>query len=550
MAVCGRSLWCMVGWSAILLLAAAACAPAPPERPAAPGAPAAPGPPAGPKSGGTFRTLERTDPVDIDPHTSTVGAQEFWNFIGNTLLQWNEKLEFQPSLAKSWEYSPDSKVLTLKLNEGVKFHNKAPVNGREMLAEDVVYSLQRITTDKPQFAKRTQFAAIERFEAADKYTIRLHFKVPDASVLGNLGYVENQVVAREVVEQYGDLKDPLKTGIGTGAFMITEWSPGVGVKFVKNPDYWRPGKPHVDRAEWTIVKDASARVAAFRSGQIDYLQPIDLPEKEDLTKSNPDTVWLRAAEAVWVAFLPQRGKPPFNDARVVAAVDLAVDRDEIIKAVGFGEGEIQAAIPFWLPQFSLPQEELKKRPDYGGQPMDRRIAEVRRLVAEAGHGGGLKFKAMVPERARSRFSEPVAIVMQQQLKRAGIDMEIAITEWGAVQNAQNQGIYEDSMVYAYAAGIDPNDYLRVFYASKGSRNYSKWSDPKLDELVERQSAETDPQKRQQLVFEAQRQILDSHVLPQLFAYYRWEALKPHLKGLQTNARARYYYWSEDLWIDK
>ena len=152
------------------------------------------------------------------------------------------------------------------LQPGVKFHNKAPANGREMTAEDVVFSLNRVRTNDPRFQNRLLLGSMDKAEAIDKATVRITTKAPDVSILTNIASTSVAILAPEVVDKAGKF-GTADSAVGTGAFVLTTIDL-TSAEAVRNPDYWKSGLPYLDGVRTRVFKDPEPAYAAFTSGQI------------------------------------------------------------------------------------------------------------------------------------------------------------------------------------------------------------------------------------------------------------------------------------------
>ena len=268
------------------LLYVTGCANAGPPEPGASG----PGSAGGPRRGGTLR-LASTDPAHLDP-ADTVGQALHSNGPGiayGRLLRYAYRpdlpdlsAEVTTDLAERWEQvGPTS--YTFYLRKGVKFHDLPPVNGREVTAHDIAYSLNR--QREPGRASAGQLANVESLSAVDASTVKVTVKRADTDFLVELTDPRNQIVAREAVELTGDLKNG--PTIGSGPFILEKYEKGAGSFFIRNPNYYDPSLPHLDRLEsYTSFADPAAEVAAFRTGRIDVLdvspQNLDALQKQHL----------------------------------------------------------------------------------------------------------------------------------------------------------------------------------------------------------------------------------------------------------------------------
>ena len=248
--------------------AAAAAALAPTVRTEAAGAD---GPP---KRGGTL-ALRGVDPLHFDGMlTSSFKTHGALSFTHSRLVRHKAGPSVAPGtfpiegdLAESWT-QPNETTYVFKLRPGIRWHAKAPVNGREMTAEDVVYSVERFRTVKGN-ANAYMLSSLDRVEALDKYTVRFTLKEPFVWFLDMIANpLAIPIIARECVDKFGDLKKPEAT-VGTGPWMLDNYRPNLGMTMVRHPGYFVAGLPYIDRVELVVDEDNASRMAAFLAGKYD-----------------------------------------------------------------------------------------------------------------------------------------------------------------------------------------------------------------------------------------------------------------------------------------
>jgi Bacterial extracellular solute-binding proteins, family 5 Middle len=290
-----------------------------------------------PKRGGVIRIAEREAP-GLDPHlTISFLSHSYVSLSYSQLVRFPNGPEQKsptdfsilPDLAEKWTVSKDGKVYTFFLRKGVKFHNKPPVNGREMVAEDVKYSLERFMA-KSGFA--TRFEPVAAIVAVDKHTGRLTLKEPYAPFLNHLANPSFCVILpREAEEKYKDFNHP-DAVIGTGPFVLKSYEKGVRVVFERNPDYFMKGFPYLDGAVIEITPDAAARVAVLRAGKADLPHiwgGVSPEEARALQKTNPELV-ITPHQVIGQGFMYMRtDQPPFNVA--AAHVDHVAGRAQRVE---------------------------------------------------------------------------------------------------------------------------------------------------------------------------------------------------------------------------
>ena len=202
-----------------------------------------------PRRGGILR-VRGYDPTHFDPHlTISFKTHATLSFVYSRLVRHTVGVGVQPGIftvepdvAESWE-TPDDTTYIFHLRQGVKWHNKPPLNGRELVAEDVKFTYDRFRTEQGN-PNRYMLDAVDRVEVVDRYTVKFLLKEPYVWLVSTLAYSWSMwLIAPEVVQQFGDLKQP-ETAIGTGPFLLERYEPNVKTVFKRNPDYFRQGQPY------------------------------------------------------------------------------------------------------------------------------------------------------------------------------------------------------------------------------------------------------------------------------------------------------------------
>src|SRR5262245_32483921 len=352
-----------------------------------------------PKRSGILR-VRSVDPTHFDPHqTISNRTHTTLSFIYSRLVRHKVGGDvvpgafiLEPDLAERWEELDDT-TYVFHLRQGVKWHNKPPVNGRELVAEDVKFTYDRFLTE-PGNADRYLLDAVDRVEVVDRYTVQFLLKEPYVWFLSVLAYPRGMwIVAPEVVQQFGDLKKP-ETAIGTGPFLLERYEPNVKTIFKRNPDYYRDGQPYVDGVEWLVIPDESTGLAMYRTGQIDCGPGINWavrqPDLEALKKSHPHLIYQDFLSNTGGVINMRTDMPPFNDVRVRRAISHAIDRQALVEAV-WGRGAPSSAVARGLVEWSLPIEQLGA----GARYYEYDPKEAKRLLAEAGYPKGFKTQLTV-----------------------------------------------------------------------------------------------------------------------------------------------------------
>jgi peptide/nickel transport system substrate-binding protein len=506
-----------------------------------------------PKRGGILHA-RGWDPPHFDPHlTRAFMTHTALSFVYNKLLRHKVGPDVQPGtfivepdLAERWE-SPDDTTYIFHLRQGVKWHNKPPVNGRELVAEDVKFSFDRFLT-VPGNPERQLLESVDRVEVVDRYTVKFLLKEPFVWLLDILANAMcTWIVAPEVGEKYGDFKK-VETAIGTGPFLLESYEPNVKTVFKRNPDYFRQGLPYIDGVEWLVVPDESTGLAMYRTGQLDTgpggnwsvrQEDLEALKKshphlhyQDMLAINSTTIWMRTDQ------------PPFNDVRVRRAISQAVDRQALIEAV-YLRGEPSPAIGRGLAQWSLPIDQLGA----GAKYYQYDPKEAKRLLAEAGFAKGLKTPLTVSSGYGRDLIEATQLV-QRYLKDVGIEVELKIQEYGAYQATTGQGKFEGMAMGPFAVAWEGDSALYGPYMPDQPRNRGHINDPKLTAMVQEQRRTKDPEARKQILVDFQRYAAEQQYYVYLFSVMITSSWQPYLKNFAHNLTFDYGSRVAEMWLDR
>ena len=440
--------------------------------------PASPKPP---KRGGVLTRASAWDPPVIDPRlTQSVGLFQFAGLTSNRLLRHSfadeatgyTDLSLKGDLAESWQGSPDQRVWTFKLRRGVKWQNVPPLKGRELVAADVKYCFEAYAKEGVQ---AFTFQEIEGMETPDTHTLRVHLKTPNALFPQNVAEPVAIIFSREVLEEDGDLKKRL---IGTGPYVLKEHTRKVRIVLQRNPDYFDTGRPYVDEYVILSTPDAATRMAAFRTGQSDFL-PLQGPsEVEAIRKTNPTAVVQAQTPALTPCGLAlAQDRPPFNDVRVRRALSMAIDRQKQVDTVFEGHGIVTAGVPW------LYYQDAKPTAKDLGPWWQYRPAEAKKLLAEAGHPNGFETTLFYYEYWPQMTSQ-VQLVQQELKKNLNVNVKISKLDYTSYYGRYVEGKW-DGMAWGFqsghAVGLDERTY--VYMHSKSTKNFFRVKDPLIDELT-------------------------------------------------------------------
>ena len=520
----------LTGSAAAASAALAACSsPTPGVAPAS--APAASGRPAGaPKLGGTLISARTADTAGLDPQLDGLLARvRISPLMYSNVVKLGFDLSIQPDLAESWEVKDDGKTIVFKLRQGVTWH--PPIN-REFVADDVKYSYGRLLKES---AGKGLFASIKDIEAVDKYTVAFHLTEANGGLLASMADPQwGHIVNREAIETYGDLH---KKAVGTGPFILEEWIPDQETRLRKNPNYFVKGRPYIDRLVLRIIPEESAIVAALRTDNVHHAMLED-NKNFDLLKNERNLTSYRSTRLGFDHMVINHKAPPFDKQQVREALSWAIDREEIIKAATQGYGQLTAPLTAALKPWQLPKDAWT--PFYKPDP-----ERAKKLLAEAGLPNGFKTTlTLMPTFPTMVASAPV---IQSNLKRVGIDVEIQAVESGAMLKRWLAKDFSLNMNLT-GGGADPDGVLGRMFYSKGE-NWPNWQASDIDKLLDEGRGTFDVAKRKAAYDQVQLQLLQRAALIWTFAGEQIDFTQGYLKGFQQHPKTSLSSFDE-MWLDK
>ena len=536
-----------------------------------------------PRYGGTLTYAERIEPPGTDPWDQGHGPRAVDGVaeklaIGNWGIDRDEfrfgsryvpLFAMRPNLAESWE-QPDPLTLIFRIRPGVRWHNKPPMDGRELTAQDVEYNFHRYTGLGSGFTEPSPFdpmnaATWESITATDDSTVVFKLKAPRNDALETIvSHWFHFIMPPEVIEQHGGVQD-WRNLVGTGPYMLTDWVNGSSLTYTKNPDYWGADEkypqnrlPYIDELRRVIMPEQATWLAAFRSGKHDIAslagdtQLGDIGQVESLQRSNPEITWYPwyfRAETGSVFNL--RNQSLFNDIRIRRAMQMAIDL-EIINSTyykGFAKWQPQGMIGDSLTGFFVPFEEWPEAVKQGYR-YDPEGAE--KLLDEAGYprgADGIRFKTVLNQ--FWRFDIGYQEIAVEYWKAIGVDVEIQVHEETAWAGLFTEGDYEG--MSSWALGVDSSAVgtLRGIH-SRDTMHPTGHQDPVMDAKVDAFDAAATPEEQQRLAREADMYLIEQQ-------WYIWgpkvpvfNASQPWIKGYNGEVElglARAMAIFARIWID-
>jgi len=508
------------------------------------------GPTVAQKPGGILQMPGFASPASMSIHEeSTIAAGIPLMGVFNNLVLFDQHVaqnslaSIVPDLASEWSWDETGAALTFRLHQGVKWHD-----GKPFTAADVKCTWDALAGKASEKfrvnPRKSWYRNLDEITTNGDYEVTFHLKRPQPYLVALLASGQSPVYPCHV-----PLRDMRSHPIGTGPFKFVEYKPNERIRVVRNPDYWKVGRPYLDGIETTIIPSTSTRLLAFVSRNFDMIQ-LTIPQLKDLRTQAPEARCDVVMDNNSRDLLINRAKPPFDNLELRRAMALSLDRQAFIDILAEGQGAVGGTI---LPPpdgvWGMPPNVLYSLPGYGPDVAKNR-EEARDIMQKLGYGPDKRLAVKVSTRDVAGYRDP-AVIAISQLREVYIDGELEPID---TANWFPRVIRKDYTVGVTVAegGLDePDQKFYETYVCGADRNYTGYCNDETDRLIDRQSMEANPEKRRKLIWEVERKLAEDASRPVLLYSRFATCLQPRLKGLTTMTNSRFNGWRmEDVWLDK
>ncbi|MBI2340302.1 MAG: hypothetical protein HYU99_08070 [Deltaproteobacteria bacterium] len=475
------------------------------------------------------------EPDTLNPITSSDAySSRILSYVNDSLIQRdNDTLEYKAMLAKSWEISDNHLMYTFVLRDDVFWHD-----GKKFTADDVVYSFEKIKDPKVEAPfLRVYYDDVIRVEKLDDYRVKFVTKRPYFLGLSVCGTIP--LIPKHIFDDGGDFNaHPAgRNPLGTGPYRFLEWKTNKRIVLVLNENYWGK-KPAIDRMEFKIVTDDAIAIQVLKKGEIDYanMRPIQWVKQTGSQRFNEQFNKFKYLLPGF-NYIGWNGKSPFfSDKRVRRAMTLMVDRQKLLEKINYGRGQVVES-PFFVGGAQY-NKNLKLHPHDPAQALQ--------LLQDAGwrdgdgdgyldkEGKKFSFTFLYP--AASKFSERVAPILKEDLKKIGIEMNIEKMEWAAFLERIEKKKF-DATALGWSTGFEDDPY-QLWHSSqakeeKGS-NFVSFENKEADELIEKARIEFDEGERNALYYRFQEILYEEQPYTFLFASDSLVAVAGRFKNVKVH----------------
>ncbi|HXX85932.1 MAG TPA: ABC transporter substrate-binding protein [Casimicrobiaceae bacterium] len=453
-------------------------------------------------AGQTLRFGLAEDPDILDPTLArTFVGRIVFAALCDKLFDIDEKLNIVPQLATAYEWSADSKSLTIKVRPGVTFHD-----GEKLDAAAVKFNLERHKTMAGS-NRRGELALLASVEVVDPMTVRLNLSAPFSPLLAQLADRAGMMVSPKAAQEAGDRFGAKP--VCSGPFRFVERVAQDRIVLERYPNYWNKGEIHLDKIVYLPIVDATVRLANLKSGQLDFIERMAASDVPAL-KSDSRFKIAKITELGYQGITINEGKsdiaqknPLGKDSRVREAFELALDRDGIVQVAMDGEATIGNQ---WVPPDNAFYAKNMPTPK-------RDVARAKALLAEAGVPNP-SFTLMTPT---NTDQQRLAQVVQAMAKEAGFDVKIQSTEFSTSLDMADKGQFE-AYVLAWSGRADPDGNIFSDVGCKQPLNYSGYCKAEVDEILNKSRTARDPAERRKAYEQLAAIVLKDR--PLVYLYHR------------------------------
>ncbi|MEQ3410770.1 ABC transporter substrate-binding protein [Klebsiella aerogenes] len=493
------------------------------------------------------------EPASLDPHK--VESDVEFNIISDLfegLVSVSPQGEIKPRLALKWE-NKDNLVWTFHLRPGITWSD-----GTAITAQDIVWSWQRLvtpTTASPyasypgnmhianarDISEGKQPPETLGVKALDDTTLQVTLNQPNAAFLAMLAHPSLVPIDKVLVERFGDKWTKPEHIVTSGPYTLSKWVVNERIVAQRNPKYWDNEHTVINKVTYLPITSEAADVNRYKAGEIDIVYTVPVNQFALLKKTMGSQLNVAPQLATYYYEL-NTTKPPFNDPRVRRALNMGLDKDIIADKV-MGQGQR----PAWL----ISQPDIGgvtlKQPDYASWPRDKRIAEAKKLLNEAGFNEShpLVFNLLYNT---SETHQRIAIAASSMWKKnLGVEAKLQNQEWKTMLDTMHTHNF-DAVRYAWIADYDDAASFLNNFRTGDSENTSQYSNPAYDKALHDAAKAADTAARGKFYQQAEDLLAEDVPAIPVYHYVRTHLVKPWVGGFEPDKLG--YYYTKDMYIIK
>lgn len=505
------------------------------------------------RNGGVLRIFHRDNPTSAsileETNASTVVA--FMPVFNNLVMfdpgaAQNTPEAIVPELAESWSWNDDRTELTFKLRRDVTWHDGTPFTSSDI---ECTFNLWtgRARNKLRANPRGSWFHNINFVHAPTDYEVTVHLNRPQPALLSLLASGFSPIYPCHV-----PLAQMRTRPIGTGPFKLDSFNQFDRIRLVRNPAYWKEGRPFLDAIEFSVVTSRSTALLSFVAGRYDMTFPNDvsMTQLRDVRRQSTRVTCEATAMNSNTNIMLNRDAPPFDNPDIRRALVLALDRRGFMEALTEGSGTVGGHLqppPDGL--WGMPAEMLAEAPGFGPD-LGKNREEARELMRKAGYGPEKPLPLKIFTRAVSLYRSPAA-VLANQLQEIYVDATLDVVETVHWFTRLQRRDYAMALETTGNAVDDPDQAFYENFACRSERNLNRYCNPEIERLFETQSSELDVEKRRQIAWEIDMKLLADSARPPLVWNRAATCWQPYVKGYVPQINSSYNgFRFEDVWLER
>lgn len=494
-----------------------------------------------------------SEPASLDPHK--VESDVEFNIISDLfegLVSVSPAGEIQPRLAEKWE-NKENTVWTFHLRPGITWSD-----GTAITAQDIVWSWQRLVSpltaspyssypgnmhivNAKEIAEGKKAPETLGVKAVDDATLEVTLTQPNAAFLAMLAHPSLVPIDKVLVNRFGEQWTKPEHIVTSGPYKLSAWVVNERIVAERNPRYWDNQHTVINKVTWLPIHSEAADVNRYKAGEIDIVYTVPINQFAQLKKTMGDQLNVSPQLATYY-YEFNTTRPPFNDPRVRLALNMALDKDIIAEKV-LGQGQR----PAWL----ISQPDIGgvklQNPEYASWPREKRIAEAKKLLSEAGYSDShpLVFNLLYNT---SESHQRVAIAASSMWKKnLGVEAKLQNQEWKTMLDTMHTHNF-DAVRYAWIADYDDAATFLNNFRTGDSENTSQYSNPAYDEALKNAAKASDGVTRGKYYQQAEDLLAKDVPVVPVYHYVRTHLVKPWVGGFTPDKLG--YYFTKDMYIKK
>ncbi|HFP9395611.1 TPA: ABC transporter substrate-binding protein [Raoultella ornithinolytica] len=494
-----------------------------------------------------------SEPASLDPHK--VESDVEFNIISDLfegLVSVSPAGEIQPRLAEKWE-NKENTVWTFHLRPGITWSD-----GTAITAQDIVWSWQRLVSpltaspyssypgnmhivNAKEIAEGKKAPETLGVKAVDDATLEVTLTQPNAAFLAMLAHPSLVPIDKVLVNRFGEQWTKPEHIVTSGPYKLSAWVVNERIVAERNPRYWDNEHTVINKVTWLPIHSEAADVNRYKAGEIDIVYTVPINQFAQLKKTMGEQLNVSPQLATYY-YEFNTTRPPFNDPRVRLALNMALDKDIIAEKV-LGQGQR----PAWL----ISQPDIGgvklQNPEYASWPREKRIAEAKKLLSEAGYSDShpLVFNLLYNT---SESHQRVAIAASSMWKKnLGVEAKLQNQEWKTMLDTMHTHNF-DAVRYAWIADYDDAATFLNNFRTGDSENTSQYSNPAYDEALKNAAKASDGVTRGKYYQQAEDLLAKDVPAVPVYHYVRTHLVKPWVGGFTPDKLG--YYFTKDMYIKK